>query len=197
MIYYRFYLLILICLSYLTCPSLSLANSQFFTLDEMEKKEMKIAQGISNDAQPTLSSPTADSAYDQAMQAGYKATEQKDYQAAQTEFQNALKVRPNDIYAQQALQNIEFYLAKQSNPFTNLTASSIGVWIGLLVIVVAIGIGIWLFMRRASAYSQDKLQLEEDLLQPHDFDTVEFDSEVNNDKDLEEIKPTFVYIVKY
>ncbi|MDJ0660485.1 MAG: HEAT repeat domain-containing protein [Crocosphaera sp.] len=191
MIYYRFYLLILICLSYLTCPSLSLANSRFFSFDEMEKKETTLAQGISNDAQPTLSSPPADSAYDQAMQAGYKATEQKDYQAAQTEFQNALKVRPNDIYAQQALQNIEFYLAKQSNPFTNLTASSIGVWIGLLVIVVAIGIGIWLFMRRASAYSQDKLQLEEDLLQPHDFDTVEFDSEVNNDKDLEEIKPTF------
>lgn len=188
MIYYRFYLLILICFSYLTCPSLSLANSRFPSFDAMEKKGTRIAQGISNDAQPAPFSPPADSVYDQAMQAGYQATEQKDYQAAKTQFQKALQVRPNDIYAQQALQNIDIYLAKQSNPFTNLTASSLGLWIGLLVIVVAIGVGLWVFLRRGS---QDKVDLEEELLQPNNFGTLELASEVDKNEDLEEITTTY------
>ncbi len=186
MIYYRLSLLLFICLSYLTCPSLSLANSQFSGLDAMEKKEKKIAQSISNDS---LSSP-ADSTYDQAMQAGYKATEQKDYQTAQAQFKKALQARPNDIYAQQALQNIEFYLAKQNNPFTNLTASSLGLWIGLAVILVGVGIGMWLLLRRFSAYSQDKL--DEELLQPHKVDQPELDSKVNNNEELQEITSTHV-----
>ena len=183
MIYYRLSLLILICLSYLTCPSLSLANSNLFTFDEIEKKEKKIAQGVTNNSQDIPSTSSADSDYDQAMQAGYKATEEKDYEAAQTEFKKALKARPNDIYAQQALQNVEFYIARQSNRLANLTFNNLVLWVGLAIILVGIGIGIWLFLRRASAYSQDKL--EEELLQPPKLNQLE--SQVNDHQDLDQI----------
>ncbi len=184
MIYYRLSLLILICLSYLTCPSLSLANSNLFTFDEIEKNEKKIAQGVTNNSQDLPSTSSADSDYDQAMRAGYKATEEKDYKTAQTQFKKALQARPNDIYAQQALQNVEFYIARQSNPLGNLTFNNLVLWIGLVIIMVGIGIGIWLFLRRVSAYSQDKL--EEELLQPPKLN--EFESQVTDNKDLEQIK---------
>uniref|UniRef100_UPI0018E53E97 hypothetical protein n=1 Tax=Cyanothece sp. BG0011 TaxID=2082950 RepID=UPI0018E53E97 len=159
MIYYRLSLLLLICLSSLSCHSLSGATTRPLILDEIDRNEEIIAQGTASD-----SSSGATSSYDQAMQAGYKATQQKDYQTAKQQFQKALELRPNDIYAQQALQNVEFYLAQQSNPLSNLTGSGLFIWFGLLVVVVAIGIGIWLFLRRASTYSQDKF--EEELLQP-------------------------------
>lgn len=163
MIYYRLSLLLLICLSYLSSISFSRATPRPLILNEIDRNEEIIAQGTDSDS--STSSSVGNSSYDQAMQAGYKATQEKDYQTAQKQFQKALELRPNDIYAQQALQNIEFYLAKQSNPFTNLAGSSLVIWISLLVVVVAIGIGIWLLLRRASTYSQEKFEGE--LLQPH------------------------------
>ncbi len=163
---------------------MSLANSNLFTFDEIEKNEKKIAQGVTNNSQDLPSTSSAESDYDQAMQAGYKATEEKDYEAAQTQFKKALQARPNDIYAQQALQNVEFYIARQSNPLGNLTFNNLVLWIGLVIIMVGIGIGIWLFLRRVSAYSQDKL--EEELLQPPKLN--EFESQVTDNKDLEQIK---------
>ncbi|CCQ59034.1 Putative peptidoglycan-binding domain-containing protein [Crocosphaera watsonii WH 0005] len=60
MIYYRLSLLILICLSYLTCPSLSLANSNLFSFDEISKKEKKIAQGNTNNSPTIPSTPSRD-----------------------------------------------------------------------------------------------------------------------------------------
>lgn len=47
--------------------------------------------------------------YDRYMQAGYTAVEQKDYEAALLHFQRALDERPNDSYAQRAIQNVEKY----------------------------------------------------------------------------------------
>ncbi|WP_416669216.1 hypothetical protein [Egbenema bharatensis] len=43
------------------------------------------------------------------MAAGYEATEQRDYETALIYFQRALDERPNDPYAQQAIQNVEQY----------------------------------------------------------------------------------------
>ena len=53
--------------------------------------------------------------YDLQMQKGYQAAKDKDYSAALAAFQKALEERPNDRYAQQAVQNIQSYLdrAKQ------------------------------------------------------------------------------------
>ncbi len=186
MIYYRLSLLILICLSYLTCPSLSLANSNLFTFDEIGKREKKIAQGNTNNSPDTPSTPSADSDYDRAMQAGYRATEQKDYQTALTEFKKALQARPNDIYAQQALQNVEFYITRQSNPLANFSSNSILLWGFLVIIIIGIGLGIWLFLRRNSTYSQDKL--EEELLKPHKSYPLE--SQVKDNENAHDITST-------
>jgi hypothetical protein len=43
------------------------------------------------------------------MRAGYAAVEQKNYEAALLHFQRALDERPNDTYAQRAIQNVESY----------------------------------------------------------------------------------------
>ncbi len=49
-------------------------------------------------------------AYNEAMEAGYDATESGDYAAALTNFQTALQQRPNDYYAAQAMRNVQTYL---------------------------------------------------------------------------------------
>ncbi|ACB52274.1 unknown [Crocosphaera subtropica ATCC 51142] len=180
MIYYRLSVLILICLSYLACPPLSVAKTRPLILDEIDRKEEILAQGTTSDS--STPSPLSSSSYDQAMQAGYKATQQKDYQTAQQQFKKALELRPNDLYAQQALQNVEFYIARQSNPVTNLLGSGLAIWLSLFVVALGIGIGIWLFLRRASTYSQDKF--EEELLQPNKQEELAIN--LDEDRDFEE-----------
>ncbi len=53
--------------------------------------------------------PSQGTPYDRYMRAGYAAVEQKDYEAALLHFQRALDERPNDTYAQRAIQNVESY----------------------------------------------------------------------------------------
>jgi hypothetical protein len=52
--------------------------------------------------------------YDRYMRAGYAAVEQKNYEAALLHFQRALDERPNDTYAQRAIQNVESYRNQSS-----------------------------------------------------------------------------------
>lgn len=49
------------------------------------------------------------SEFDRYMVAGYEATDQRDYETALLFFQRALDERPNNTYAQQAIQNVEQY----------------------------------------------------------------------------------------
>jgi hypothetical protein len=63
---------------------------------------------------PQSSPPSAQrlpqsSEFDRYMMAGYAATEQRDYETALLYFQRALDERPNNSYAQQAIQNVEQY----------------------------------------------------------------------------------------
>lgn len=53
--------------------------------------------------------PSQSTPYDRYMRAGYAAVEQKNYEAALLHFQRALDERPNDSYAQRAIQNVERY----------------------------------------------------------------------------------------
>ncbi|WP_121969349.1 tetratricopeptide repeat protein [Leptolyngbya sp. BC1307] len=52
------------------------------------------------------------SAYEQAMDQGYDATEKGDYAAALASFQTALQQRPEDYYAAQAVRNVQTYLSR-------------------------------------------------------------------------------------
>jgi TolA-binding protein len=53
--------------------------------------------------------PAQSTPYDRYMQAGYTAVQQRNYEAALLHFQRALDERPDDTYAQQAIQNVERY----------------------------------------------------------------------------------------
>ncbi|WP_242060012.1 hypothetical protein [Oscillatoria sp. FACHB-1407] len=62
--------------------------------------------------QPSPSSaqqPPQSSEFDRYMMAGYEATQQRDYETALLYFRRALDERPDDTYAQQAIQNVERY----------------------------------------------------------------------------------------
>jgi hypothetical protein len=48
--------------------------------------------------------------FDRYMRAGYAATEERDYDTALLYFRRALDERPNDPYAQRAIQNVQNYI---------------------------------------------------------------------------------------
>jgi Tfp pilus assembly protein PilF len=49
------------------------------------------------------------------MNAGYTATQQRDYRTALTYFQRALQLRPSNPYARRAVQNVQGYLRRGNN----------------------------------------------------------------------------------
>ncbi|ASC72469.1 hypothetical protein XM38_034260 [Halomicronema hongdechloris C2206] len=59
------------------------------------------------------STPAAGDDYTRAMEIGYAATEQGDYQTALINFRRALQARPGDRYALDALANVESYIQQQ------------------------------------------------------------------------------------
>lgn len=61
-------------------------------------------------AQPTQAAPAGSSpVFDRYMRAGYSAVQKKDYATALLYFQRALDERPNDPYAQRAIDNVQRY----------------------------------------------------------------------------------------
>ncbi|MEP0869249.1 ARC6/PARC6 family protein [Trichocoleus desertorum AS-A10] len=57
-------------------------------------------------------SPASQNEYERYMQAGYAATKKGDYPSALLNFKRAVDERPNDTYAQKAVQNVEGYLTR-------------------------------------------------------------------------------------
>lgn len=58
------------------------------------------------------SAQTPPMSYSQAMEIGYAATEQQDYQTALINFRRALAARPGDRYAIAAIANVESYIQR-------------------------------------------------------------------------------------
>ncbi|MBD1943348.1 hypothetical protein H6F50_13470 [Coleofasciculus sp. FACHB-712] len=58
---------------------------------------------------PPASAPAATN-YDKYMRVGYEASKKGDYHTALINFQRALKQRPGDYYASQALRNVQTYV---------------------------------------------------------------------------------------
>lgn len=83
--------------------------------------------------------------FDQSMNKGYKASQNKDYQLAKKEFEQALKFKPNNAYANKAITNTNNYLkiieetklkeAKKQEQFW-----LIGLIIGTSILVIGGGI---------------------------------------------------------
>ncbi|MBF2005716.1 MAG: hypothetical protein IGS49_09685 [Chlorogloeopsis fritschii C42_A2020_084] len=86
------------------------------------------------------------SKYDEYMKTGYLATKNRSYQSALINFRKALKERPNDAYAIQAIQNVENYIDSKVN-------NQIKTWA-----TVAVMIALCIFWFNAQAnYSNTKL----------------------------------------
>lgn len=62
---------------------------------------------------PPSAQPPQSSEFDRYMNAGYTAAQERDYDTALLYFQRALDERPDNPYAQQAIQNVEQY---RTNP---------------------------------------------------------------------------------
>ncbi len=66
--------------------------------------------------------------YDRYMRLGYDETQKRDYQSALINFERALKERPNDYYASQAIRNVSSYIAaKKGQPLANIDAVAVNV----------------------------------------------------------------------
>ena len=63
--------------------------------------------------------------FEQLMNAGYAATQQRDYQTALRYFQNALQQRPGNVYATRAISNVQGYLRRgATNTQTNRSGTT-------------------------------------------------------------------------
>lgn len=138
MMHPRFPLFFIICFACLGLPPHISRETLALTLSTTPVRAIAIApvaQAPSIDGTTSLEN----SGYDRAMQAGYEATQKRDYQAALKHFREALKARPNDAYAQQAVRNIETYLTRDknrsNNPFFNFP------WMLLGLAAISAGIG--------------------------------------------------------
>lgn len=124
MIYSRFPLLLALCLVCLgVAPSNTAARELTLNHSTVSRSLPETEPGIQIVAAAPSATVTPQSAYDRYMQAGYEATQKKSYKTALESFKKALTERPKDIYAQQAIQNLEIYLAKEklysNNPLFN------------------------------------------------------------------------------
>lgn len=61
---------------------------------------------------PVVMAQTTSDSYNAAMQKGYSLTARRDYQSALINFNKALRLRPNDRYAQVAISNVQAYIAR-------------------------------------------------------------------------------------
>jgi len=73
-----------------------------------EQQEAAAAPQPASPAAPA-DQPLQSSEFDRYMAAGYEATEQRDYDTALLYFRRALDERPDNSYAEQAIQNVERY----------------------------------------------------------------------------------------
>ena len=60
----------------------------------------------------------AETKYERYMRMGYDATNNRNYQTALINFKRALKERPGDFYASQALRNVQTYTTNSGRQIT-------------------------------------------------------------------------------
>jgi peptidoglycan hydrolase-like protein with peptidoglycan-binding domain len=80
-------------------------------VSEFQRKQGLRVNGIAN---ANLQELLQRNLFDQYMNLAYTATENKDYQLAKKQFEQALKILPNNIYAEKAITNINTYLEKSA-----------------------------------------------------------------------------------
>ena len=102
----------------------------------------RVAQATSTETSPNSSGTNADAAYDRYMGEGYAATNNKDYKNALESFKKAQKERPEDPFAQQAIQNVQNYIDRE-----NFRTNLLWLFLGFIALTIGMGIAFFLFFR--------------------------------------------------
>lgn len=157
--YYRFPIFLAICVFCLGFSQLhsrrELLAQAASDLPAQRSASKLLAQVSTTDEEPTFSLSEPKSAYDRYMKAGYDASRQRNYPTALENFQKALKERPNDIYAQQAIQNTEAAMNRPS-----------GLWwmAGGIGLALALGGGLYFFsgiMRKVTLQEKERERIKQ------------------------------------
>lgn len=159
MINYRFPLLLIMAITCLAGTTYKTENSIVLAQNQGNwRREM--AQKPANEPPKNSSSKSSASDYNRYMQEGYKASQEKNYQKAIEQFKKALEIRPNDIYAQQAIYNTQSYLDRAKSPLNSFTDNGLVVLVGLMMVIGGVSVGVWLFLRRLPSHSGHTSQVE-------------------------------------
>jgi hypothetical protein len=111
------------------------------------------AQALAKQTQSNPLSAETRQKYNLAMQSGYGAAQSRHYDQARQFFQAALKFKPNDIYARQALFNIDTYQLINQQKFPPL-------WLLLLLGIMAMMIVLFAIFLLTFHQSQQKFLRE-------------------------------------
>lgn len=109
-------------------PNLSLSNNS-----QISYKVRAIASAQETNEDPAI-------LYDENMQRGYQATNNRQYEEALNYFRTALSHRPEDAYAQRAINNVETILANRNNNTWNMDNILFMLLISVIILVIIISI---------------------------------------------------------
>ena len=115
---------------------------------------------LGSNAKPEPLSPEARKQYNLTMQSGYGAAQSRRYAEARQFFQEALKLQPNDIYARQALFNIDTYQVINQQQFPPLWLLLLGV---MVMMIALFGIFLLIFHQSQQHFLREVLERRQQL----------------------------------
>ena len=115
---------------------------------------------LGSNTKPESLSPAVRKQYNLAMQSGYGAAQSRRYAEARRFFQEALKLKPNDIYARQALFNIDTYQVINQQQFPPLWLLLLGI---MVMMVALFGIFLLIFHQSQQHFLKEVLERRQQL----------------------------------
>lgn len=118
------------------------------------------SQDLDPNAKTEPLSPEVRKQYNLTMQSGYGAAQSRRYAEARRFFQEALKLKPNDIYARQALFNIDTYQVINQQQFPPLWLLLLGI---MVMMIALFGIFLLIFHQSQQHFLKEVLERRQQL----------------------------------